>query len=354
MIIINSHIHTFLEKDVPRQFLPLGLVRILATTPGFKTVAAALNFLNPLSKDDQFKKYLRFAAIGKLESQEAIFLECAKFYPKDTQFVILAVDMHFMDAGKVPNDYHNQLEELKQLKIKYGKLIHPFIHIDPRREGIVEYFKNNLDWIEGVKLYPPLGYFPNDIRLKEVYKICEKMGLPITVHCGPQTPTYNRSSKKKIREMLGDYPYDKKDDKRKLCSYFTHPKNYVEILKKYPKLKLCLAHWGSECSWDEYLKNPLNKENWFYLIKDMLKKYPNLYTDISFTLNNQEYFSVLKLLLNDEDLLKKVLFGSDYYMVETESEEKKFCIDLRVFLGEELFAQIAEKNPKIFLKRKIK
>ena len=351
MKIINSHIHSFTEKDVPRKFLPLGLVRFLATKPGFSIVAAGLNFLNPLSKNNQFKKYLRFAEIGKLGSQENIALECAKYYPKGTEFIILAIDMHYMDAGKVPNDYLEQLDELRRLKEKYGDLVHPFVHVDPRRDGIISYIEANLNWIEGIKLYPPLGYFPYDERLMKLYDICEKNNLPIVAHCGPETPTYNRNSKKNIRKMLKGYPYNKKDDKQKLCSYFAQPDNYRGILEKHPNLNICLAHWGSECSWESYLKDPLAKDNWFLTIKEMMKTYPNLYTDISFTLNNQQYFSVLKLLLDDKDLVKKIMFGSDYYMVETKSEEKKFCIDLRAYLGEDVFKQIAEINPRTFLKK---
>ena len=45
----------------------------------------------------------------------------------------------------------------------------------------------------------------------------------------------------------------------------------------------------------------------------------------------------------------KCLFGSDWYMVETKSEERRFGIDLRAFLGEDTFNQIANINPKIFM-----
>jgi hypothetical protein len=37
-------------------------------------------------------------------------------------------------------------------------------------------------------------------------------------------------------------------------------------------------------------------------------------------------------------------------MVESKSTEKKFCFDLRAYLGEELFEQIANINPKKYLK----
>lgn len=350
MEIFNTHIHTFTDKDVPRKFLPLGLVRILSSNIGFNIIAKTLNFLNPLSSDDQFKKYVRFATIGSLGSQQKIFEECAKFYPEDTKFVVLSVDMKYMDAGNVPREFPDQIEELGILTKKYPQII-PFIHIDPRRPGYFDLLRHAVEDLnyKGVKLYFPLGYFPTDERLDMVYEYCQRKNLPIISHCGPCTPTYNHSSKKTIRKWLGDYPYSKKDDKKTLCSHFANPKNYIPVLEKYPNLKICMAHFGSECSLSEFLKNPTDKENWFYIIKDMIQKYPNLYTDISFTLNNQEYFSVIKIYMNNETMREKILFGTDYYMVETAAEEKKFCFDLRAYLGEDYFSIIANVNPKKFL-----
>jgi uncharacterized protein len=44
-----------------------------------------------------------------------------------------------------------------------------------------------------------------------------------------------------------------------------------------------------------------------------------------------------------------VLFGTDYYMVEQETSERAFGLNLRGELGEVLWKQIAEDNPKNFL-----
>jgi hypothetical protein len=75
-----------------------------------------------------------------------------------------------------------------------------------------------------------------------------------------------------------------------------------------------------------------------------------LYSDISFTLNNREFFPLLKVLLNNKKLKSKILFGSDYYMVETKTTERRFSIDLRADLGDDDFLTIASKNPQKFLK----
>lgn len=349
----NSHIHVFRDVDIPRRFLPLGLVRILASKPGFYITAKVLNNLNPFSDKDLFDRYIKFVRIGKMGTQKKIFENCMRFYPNNTQFIILTMDMAFMGAGKVPRNFEEQVIELGKLKKQYSQ-IHPFIHIDPRRKGYIELLKRSYEdyGIEGVKLYPPLGYFPFDPKLYPVYEFCESNNIPVLAHCSPYNPVHFKGKKdqllKLLKQGIPNLEYKGKTRKQ-LCSLFTHPKNYVRILDQFKNLRICLAHFGSEYYWDEYMSNPGNADNWFVIIKDMLEKYTNLYSDISFTLNNQQFFPLLKVLLNNDAVKSQILFGSDYYMVETKVSERRFCIDLRAYLGEEMFDQIAIKNPRKFL-----
>ena len=85
--------------------------------------------------------------------------------------------------------------------------------------------------------------------------------------------------------------------------------------------------------------------------------YPNLYTDISYTVFTPkvqglyiDLVDYLKVLLSHPLVRKRVLFGSDYYMVERESiSEKEVSLLLRSRLGEDLYKQIAYTNPREFL-----
>jgi predicted TIM-barrel fold metal-dependent hydrolase len=114
-------------------------------------------------------------------------------------------------------------------------------------------------------------------------------------------------------------------------------------------LRICLAHFGSEFYWNQFIEHPEDKGSWFYLIKDMLEENKNLYTDISYTLNNEQFFPLLKILLSDLMLKDQILFGSDYYMVENKANERRFGLDLRGYLGEESFRLISFDNPRKFL-----
>lgn len=353
----NAHIHIFKDEDVPEKFLPLHLVRILSTKIGFAIIGRVLNMLNPFSSDDLFDRYKKFITIGKLGSQKKIFEECQKFYPKNTKFIVLPMDMAYMSAGRVPRQYANQLNELADLKDEYGDVIIPFIHVDPRRPDslnrVIKYVETRN--FGGVKIYPPLGYFPYDERLYPIYEYCEKNQIPIISHCSPYNPVHFKGSKKELKELLSKSktPIDTKGKSDKeLCSNFTNPSNWEYVMKDFPNLKICLAHFGSEYYWDRFLDNPKDSENWLNIIVNMLSTYKNLYTDISFTMNNTEYFSLLKLMLYEDDIKNKILFGTDYYMVETEATENRFILDLREYLGNDLFKLISEDNTNNFISKK--
>lgn len=338
---INCHIHTFKDVDIPEKFLPLKLVRILSTKVGFKIVAKVLNWINPFTTNDQFDRYVTFIKIGKLGSQKAIFENCKNQYPQGTKFVVLPMDMAFMGAGEVPRKYRDQLVELSELSNKPDADIISFIHIDCRRENYFELFKEFIELFgfKGLKLYPPLGTFPYDERYLPIYKYCEENNIPVLAHCTAGNPVHFKGSHKELVQLLRNcklkIDWNKKDSE--LCSYFTHPEGYKYVLKAFPKLRVCLAHFGRENEWDE-------------VIKDMMTKYDNLYTDISFSLYDTEHWGNLKVLLStNEQFRTHCLFGTDYYMIETESTEKQFCINLRAYLGEELFTQISVTNPNKFL-----
>lgn len=349
----NTHIHTFMNVDVPQRFLPLGLVRLLASRTGTKALAKILNIINPFSNNDLLDRYVNFLITSKLGTQKAIFEQCQKFYPDGTTFGVLTMDMAYMGAGKVSRKFQEQLDELCKLAEESEAVI-PFMHIDPRRPGVFDLFREYVEdkGVRGVKLYPPLGYFPYDEGLYPVYEYCEKHNLPVISHCSPYNIVHFRGSRKEVEALLSKSikPIDARGKKKKeLFSYFTHPSTYETVLKDFENLKICVAHFGSGIYWKEFLDNPTGEDNWFNIIRDMIEKYDNFYTDISFTLSNREFFPLLKILMYDKQIKHKILFGSDYYMVETKTDERRFGLDLRAYLGEEFFKLISEKNPRDFL-----
>ncbi len=375
---------------------------------------------------------------NKVKKQEQIFRELQSYYSPRTKFIVLTMDLDYMiDChAKGQNEFQKQLIEIEELrnridnngKYVYKHKLYPFIHADPRRlEDDPGYFDLLKEYIEngtfkGIKIYPALGYFPFDKRLKPVYDLAIEHELPITSHCsvGPvyyrgklktlrKEPYYDNNKREFIHPFTGEEMKGKTP--KELSAHFTHPLNYycmmampdklaaywnrgstgekeynVRDLEKYRNLRFCLGHFGGSSEWEKYLKDawlssdrasiekiyegwkhsvygkePVGEQtySWHTIIYDMLTEeeektkellFPNLYSDISYNLSNEQMLPLLKIRLEtNETFSKKVLFGTDFYMVSMEGSEREITMKLRSFIGEDNFRQIAKINPLEFL-----
>ncbi len=350
--IYNCHIHTFTVKHVPRHFLPLGLGQVLQWKPLATLFAWIAPYIIPWKTGDILERFARFVTVGGMGSQEAIFKEIQRYYPEGTRFVVLPMDMVKMGAGPIPEDLEAQQRDLMRLaqQPEYNGLIIPFCAVDPRRTGVVELAKRWIkqDGFRGVKLYPRLGYRPDHPELVRLYTFLqeEDVNVPVMAHCstGPSAVGQRGLSYEEAAE-------------------FGHPRHYEKILKDFPKVRFCLAHFGGGEEWERQLRGDVEpagpQRTWVRWIRDMIESgdYPNLYTDISMTIFDGirrrrpvDYLDYLKVLLANPRVRDHVLYGSDYYMVKlAKLTEKEASILLRSRLGEELYFQIAHHNPLRYL-----
>ena len=356
MEIHNCHIHTFSNQNVPDGFLAFNLLKYLRSGRRAAFVSKLLRRIIPFTDNDKLERLATFLDYGAKESQKIIFQTIRAFYPqKHTKFVVLSLDMDQMGAGSAPKDYLHQLAELESLRGQYPQAIIPFINADPRREGIAALVQEyiNRRYFGGIKLYPPLGYYPFDQRLRPVYRFAEAKQLPIITHCsrggitfkGKITPQM-RVHPKTGQHLAGNSPASFSDN-------YTHPENYRWVLEEFPTLKLSFAHYGGGKEWYKYLHHPRfaekDEKSWLKIISDFIEAYPNVYADIAFTAADENLWPLLKVLLNTPKLREKILFGSDVYMAQLVGSEREFSIGLRGYLGEDDYRQIAEINPKRFL-----
>jgi len=210
---------------------------------------------------------------------------------------------------------------------------------------------NHKIWF-GFKMYPSLGYRPFDELcdyLPQFYKKCEDEKTPILTHCSPGGMTTHdaafykehdkdndivslRNNKKRSNTFTSD-TNDKKLDRDDNMDYFYktygHPENWRPVLNDYPKLHLCLAHFGgnewAHPSMINWLREPKRIElmrNWIRIIIELTRDFENVYTDISCWDIDNEYIvcGLKKLLLLIQEggtyghLKKKLIFGSDWYL----------------------------------------
>lgn len=185
--------------------------------------------------------------------------------------------------------YH--MNNLKELVQNRKDELFPFVAIDPRRKGIIDYlvsgaFTKSGGGFYGVKLYPRLGYHPQCKPMDKVYAYCSKNKIPIITHCGTKGfPPFNH----------WDF-----DD-------FGNPANFIPALEKYPDLIIDFAHFGIDDKTNE----------WAPTIIDLITcgKYPNVYTDLACYTDDDELQAKANLINKNDKLKSRVMMGSDFDVV---------------------------------------
>lgn len=393
--------------------LPVGIVRriarplksVLMSRAGTAIIRGLSWVVSSIHDSGSIARFLAFTKIGSERSQDDVYqlaLNAGKKYDAAIRLIGLTLNMDHMDS--VPSDplnyknYATQLEEIRDIKRRSPEHFYPFLCIDPRhRSG-----RDLRDWVEdqltdgfeqkgklyryfyGLKIYPALGFFPFDPALEEVYAFAEEYGIPIMTHCtrgGSQyvgddieqlIPRDIRSilmrpeiendaflnATREIQARIDAYYHDDRKwiensrigDNDKACDLFTHPQNYIPVLEKFPKLKICIAHMGGEgefyhteelarrWEWKEgkvrgfrdLIKiRQVDPVRWLDRIRELMQHYPSLYTDVSYTVSYFEKDRIVEQLrdfANTPDRNKRllghrILFGTDFFMTEQEKKE---------------------------------
>jgi uncharacterized protein len=348
-IMRDGHWHTFLDVDTPDNIFPLEIVKS-AQKDGikYKTVKFLCKTANPFRTDDMLDRVINIVEISKLGSQKKIIEKGMEYYPDDVIIYVLTMDMAFMGAGKVKRPYDEQVREICELS-RINRNIKVFLHIDPRRPGILQMLKDfhKCYGIAGIKIYPPLGYAPNHPVLMECYDFCERKGLAVISHCSPANPVHYKGTDKELYKLLDEagLKYNKKMKRKELCALFTDPNNWIEIAEKFPNLPIDLAHMGSEVEMLRYLKNPKDPNNFYVKIKNLAKKYDNIFSDTSFSIANESLYPTIYVEWMQHPILyKKLIFGTDFFVNAVKSDMKVFCLNYRKEMGEDAFKQQAHYN----------
>ncbi len=264
------------------------------------------------------ERYILLCRFTLYKHQRGVMAKLRAQYPPGTGFVVLPMDMKYMEAGKLRarGDFYKQMEELADLKKDkdYKDTLFPFVFIDPRRireeEGFFRYsFRDGQVSLEdcflreymeghrfsGFKIYPALGYYPFEEDLLPLWKYAADRGLPITTHCIRGTIYYRGRKKREWDEhpvfeestrgggMAPMLLPERKNEAFQLN--FTHPMNYLCLLEEpllrklvsnardnrirelfgyngpdktlshgLSRLKVCFAHFGGEDQWKRYLE----------------------------------------------------------------------------------------------------
>lgn len=252
----------------------------------FRKIWSFLAFLPGKQTAALFRRYLNIGRYAFHKEQKTVFAKLKDQYPEHTGFVVLPMDMEYMDAGPVKKRYRDQIAELAEIKKANPAVFYPFIFADPRRmasatekeknikAGDKPYFtythKNGkvslgdcfmADYLEGpnafagIKIYPALGYFPFDEALLPLWKYAADKEIPVLTHCIRGTIFYRGNKKASwnrhpvFQQAKGRKEYEPlllpEMDNVHFCNHFTHPLNYLCLLDEF-----LLRKWVGQCNSD--------------------------------------------------------------------------------------------------------
>ncbi len=250
--------------------------------------------------------------------------------------------------------YARQVRDHQLAALLHPLKILPLYHYEPRRWSEREQtFRSSIATASnkgpfvGIKMYPSLGYKPNDFDriegLRSLFGFCEKEKIPIMTHCSPEGMyTHERGIYFRL-DAPGEASYaalkreydkaqgGRRQFKQDWPSYwfsetYVSPSAWGEVLKAFPKLHLCLAHFGADSNGFSTWGGNQGKTQgyndaivpWDERIIELVKAYDNCYVDISFLFiwENAKRFRQLILRPENRALKDKIIFGTDWYMIE--------------------------------------
>ena len=101
------------------------------------------------------------------------------------------------------------------------------VYIDPRRKDTVDSIKRYRDHgFRFIKIWPCVGYYPDDPAFFPVYEYIASVNMPIIAHTG-----YTNIP------LTGD-------NRPAASSKYSHPLNFDLLFRKYPEIRFILAHCG--------------------------------------------------------------------------------------------------------------
>jgi predicted TIM-barrel fold metal-dependent hydrolase len=238
----------------------------------------------------------------------------------DDDGIIVSLMLHIFGAPETAQDrqrYMSQINGAAEAALQRPGRILPFFGVHPERPGHLEELKNAIEnkGFVGVKLYPSLGYSVDSDEMRLVYEYSIEKDLPVLLHCGHG----------------GFY---RTEDQIQLCD----PAQWANVLADFDGLRVCFAHFGG---WEALAKRYCLEENlppeadpednWGKKIYDFMLTYPNVYTDLAKHVtmfendaDEEMYFDTMRELIADPAIGKRLLFGTDAWLLRLDMPVEEY------------------------------
>ena len=174
-------------------------------------------------------------------------------------------------------------------------------------------------WDARYKALGPDGGKLLDAQVEQLFAWCEREQVPVFTHCS-----------------TGEF-----EPRKGYGISNSNPKYWREVLRRHPRLRLCLGHAGSG---DHWFGGGPNAE-WGATVIELCRTYPNVYCELTthaelLEPNRQAYFADLLIQEFARDasfpagrypLRKKLMYGTDWYLPDASDRADVLRATQRVF-----------------------
>lgn len=234
-------------------------------------------FLEELNISDEQLKYSQ-EMMGLYKTDRILWKQW------ENQCRLAGIDKIFLlplDLISTTGGYLGTNEQVAQAVAAYPERLIGFASVDPSREDSIKVLTKAFEEqkLSGLKLHPSKQrFYPDDPKMDPIYELCLKYNKPIIFHSGvsmePDTLTK-----------------------------YAHPLRFEEIAYRFPKLRICLAHFG----WP-----------WVREVCMLMLKFKNVYSDTALLyFDNPKEFYAQSFGVDigpywiERSLRHQVMFGSD-------------------------------------------
>ena len=153
-------------------------------------------------------------------------------------------NMRFRDARCGGN------EEVFDLCARRPDRFSPVVYADPREATAVDTVRRYAErGAKACKIFPPVGYYPDDDICMELYETLAELSLPLVSHTG-----------------YTSMPYEGSPHRQSTSSHWADPIRFDGLARKFPEVRWVLAHMGM----------PWCQNAWF-----VANVNPNVYLDVA-------------------------------------------------------------------------
>jgi predicted TIM-barrel fold metal-dependent hydrolase len=214
-----------------------------------------------------------------------------------------------------------------------GRIL-PFVAVNTRRSDHFDLMRRAIEELGyvGVKLYPSLGSPIDSPAMRNVYDYCITNDVPVLLHC-----SRGGFYESETTRNLGD------------------PRLWADVLDARPGLRVCFAHAGGLKPGILSPGGP-RPPDWPHTIMELMLAFDEVYTDLAYHADQMagpeaeaQYLAWLRTLLADPKLRRRVVWGSDFWLVRLSLDVVHYRSWFESRLTAAELRQVMEDTPRRFL-----